>query len=247
MEIDEFLELVRKRRSIRRFKPNPIPDAWVDKILEAGRWAMSGANAQPWEFIVVKDQETKNKMASVWLELRGESDVIETTRVKELRHAQHARPHVLPSFKDAPVLIVVCGDRRTYQATVLATNYIGGEGGPGATYLKSMANATQNMHLAAAALGVGSQWYSVNRLWEQSLRVILDVPPVLEIHTVVVVGYPAYEPPPPYRRELKEIVHFEKYDRSKYRSGDDIIKFIRNLRHHLRKQTEPAYEQPSSF
>jgi len=47
MQIDEFLELVKKRRSIRRFKPDPIPEECVMKILEAGRWAMSGANAQP--------------------------------------------------------------------------------------------------------------------------------------------------------------------------------------------------------
>jgi len=62
---------------------------------------------------------------------------------------------------------------------------------------------------------------------------------VLDIHTVVPIGYPAYEPEPPYRRELSEIVHFEKYDRSKYRSGDDIVKFLYELRGH----TKPAYRQ----
>lgn len=242
MQIDEFLELVKKRRSIRRLKPDPIPDEWVYKIVEAGRWAMSGANGQPWEFIVVKAQETKNEMAKAWLEFRNESDVIEMTRIEELRHPQHSRPHVLPPFKDAPVLIVVCGDRRAFQATVLATNYIGGEGGAGATFLKSMANATQNMHLAAAALGLGSFWLSVTRPWEQSLKTILDVPAVIEIHSVVVAGYPAYQPPPAYRREIGEIVHFEKYDRSKYRSGEDVIKFLRELRRHLKRQTGPAYK-----
>ena len=45
MEIDELLELVRKRRSIRQFKPDPIPDEHVEKIIETARWAMSGANA----------------------------------------------------------------------------------------------------------------------------------------------------------------------------------------------------------
>jgi nitroreductase len=62
MDYQSFLELVKKRRSIRRFKPDPIPDEYVDKIIEAGRWAPSGFNLQPWEFVVVKDKELKDKI-----------------------------------------------------------------------------------------------------------------------------------------------------------------------------------------
>lgn len=239
MQIDEFLGLVRKRRSIRRFKPDPIPDGYVEKILEAGRWAMSGANAQPWEFIVVKNRETINQIANAWFEARYETYTIEQTRIEELRHPQLISPPVLPGFKDAALIIVVIGDRRTLQATVLSHNFIPGEGETGAVYLKNMANATQNLHLAAAALGLGSQWVSVNNMWEQPLKAILNVPATLEIHTIVAVGYPAYEPKPAYRRELKEIVHFEKYDRSRLRSGDDILKFL----YGLNKLTRPAYRQ----
>ncbi len=238
MQIEEFLELVRKRRSVRWFKPVPIPDEYIEKILEAARWAMSGANGQPWEFIVVRDDETKNKMAEAHLEVRKEYYAIEMTRIEELRHPAHSRLMVKkPGFVDAPVLLVVCGDRRTLQASVLGGNFLGGEGGPGGAYLKNMANATNNMHLAAAALGLGSQWVSVNRLWERALKALLDVPEILDIHTIVAVGYPAYEPPPSYRRELKEIVHFERYDRSKFRSGDEVVEFLRDLR----GRTKPAY------
>ena len=56
MDYESFLELVQKRRSIRRFKSDQIPDEYVDKIIEAGRWAPSGFNLQPWEFVVVKEQ-----------------------------------------------------------------------------------------------------------------------------------------------------------------------------------------------
>ena len=100
-----------------------------------------------------------------------------------------------------------------------------------------MANATQILTLAAAALGLGSQWVSVNCTIEPRLKDLLDMPVELAIHTIVPVGYPAYTPAPAYRRELKEILHWEKYDRSKYRSGDDIFNFILNLR----KRTIPAY------
>jgi len=65
MEIDKLLELAKKRRSIRSFKPDPFPDEYVEEIIEVARWAMSGANAQPWEFVVVKNEETINKIAEL--------------------------------------------------------------------------------------------------------------------------------------------------------------------------------------
>jgi len=240
MKIDEFLELVKKRRSIRRFKPGPIPDEYIEKIIEAARWAMSGANAQPWEFIVVKDQETKNKVAEFYTEMRKEQYVIEKTRVEDLRHPQLSTPPFdAPGLKEASIVIIVCGDRRTLQASALAGSFIPPTVGPEYTYVNNMACAVHNLHLAAAALGLGSQWISPNRVWESSLKSLLDIPGILEIHAVVPVGYPAYDPLPPYRRDLKEIVHYEKYDRTKFRSGEDIIKFLNELR----KQTRPAYRQ----
>ncbi len=243
MQIDEYLRLVRNRRSVRKFKPDSVPDEYVDKILEAARWAMSGANGQPWEFIVVRDQETKDKMTEQYIEDRQRTYNIERTRAEEMRQPMFRVPLTgPPSFQHAPVIIVIIGDERTHQATVLAPHFLPpGEGGvPNATYLKSMANATQNIHMAIAALGLGSQWFSVSGLFERALRRILDVPEELSIHTIIPIGYPAYKPPPPYRRELKEIVHYETYDRSKYRTDDDIHDFILDLR----RRTRAAYDLP---
>jgi len=61
----DLFETVEKRRSIRKFRPNPIPDKDLKKILEAGRLAPSGGNRQPWSFIVVRKPETKKKLAAV--------------------------------------------------------------------------------------------------------------------------------------------------------------------------------------
>jgi len=239
MQIDEFLTLVRKRRSIRQFKNTPVPDEYVKKIIEAARWSMSGANGQPWEFIVVRDRDTIKKIVDLYAEYLQQTWQIEETRVSELRHPAHDPDGFLGPAKygAAPVLIIVCGDPRTYQATMLTANFLVGEGGPHATYLKNMGNATQNLHLAAAALGLGSQWLSVSRPWESSLKALLGVPDDLEIHTIVPIGYPAYEPALPYRRELEEILHYEKYDKSKYRSGKDIYNFLLKLR----QRTKRAY------
>ncbi len=240
MNIDEFLELVKKRRSIRRFKPDPVPDEYIQKMIEAARWSMSGANAQPWEFVVVRDRDKKDRITETYLEVRKEQYVIERTHVEELRHPQlAAMPEDIPSLREAPVVIVVCGDRRTLQASSLAGNYIPPTQGPGYTYISNMACAIQNLHLAAAALGLGSQWFSPVRVWEASIKKLLDIPDLLEIHAVVPVGFPSYKPLPPYRRELREIVHFEKYDRTKFRSGEEIIKFLKELR----DRTIPGYCQ----
>ena len=240
MQIDEFIELARKRRSIRRFKPDPIPDEYIEKMLEAARWAQSGGNGQPWEFIAVKDEEAKNKIVELVKESHKATWDIERTRIEELRHPSYykeRRGESTETFQDAPVFIVVCGDPRTVQATVLVTHFLLSEGGPYAHFLKNTANATQILTLAAAALGLGSQWVTIICTIESRLKELLDIPVEFSIPTIIPVGYPAYTPAPSYRRELKEILHWEKYDRSKYRSGDDIYDFIRELR----KRTIPSY------
>lgn len=239
MNIDEFLELVHTRRSVRRFKPDAVPQETLEKILEAGRWAMSGANAQPWEFVVVRDSGVRAKIVDSWLAPNQEAWVIEQTRVPEIRHHQLRAPLTTPHFKDAPVLIVMVGDRRTYQATVLGANFLVTEGSADAIYLKNMANATHNLHLAVAAAGLGSEWISVNRPWGQALKKILDIPEILEVQTLAAIGYPLYQPKASYRRSFADIVHYDKYDRRKYRTGEDIYKYLVALR----QNTEPPYKQ----
>ena len=243
MQTNDFFEVVRNRRSIKRFKPDPVPDEDIKKVIETARWACSGANAQPWEFIIVKNKLVKDKIAEFYVEHQKQTWDIEKTRVKELRHASFLEDPAgrVPSFKDAPVLIILCGDPRTAQASVLITHFLHNEGGPMAHFLKSMANATQILHLAASALGLGSQWVSVNRTTEEHMKVLLDVPEELAIHTIIPVGYPAYEPQPPYRRNLEEIIHFEKYDRLKYRSGDDIFHYL--MENQQRRVKDKAHER----
>ena len=73
--------------------------------------------------------------------------------------------------------------------------------------------------------------------WEKDLKDLLGIPKELRVYNIVPLGYPAYEPPPTYRRELSEIVHYERYDQSKYRSDEDIWNYLVQLR----KKTAPAY------
>jgi 5,6-dimethylbenzimidazole synthase len=65
---DMLLELVKTRMSVRKFRSDPIPEDTINKILEVARWAMSGANSQPWEFIVVTDPDTKKQLRDAYSE-----------------------------------------------------------------------------------------------------------------------------------------------------------------------------------
>ncbi len=239
IEIDELLEFLKRRRSCRRFKPDPIPDEWVNKVIEAARWAPSGANAQPWEFIIVKDQKVKDAMADAYMEIRPDHYYMEQTKSEEYRHnnLKHM-PTGRPSFQDAPAVVVVLGDRRAFQASVIAGTYIGSGGSTDSTYQKGMANAVFSMHLAAAALGIGAQWFSGIDDWAALLRPILGFPPAMHVHVIVPLGYPAEPPKGGYRRKFEDIVHHDHYDMSKYRSEAKMNDFIRELR----GRTKTAYD-----
>jgi len=235
MNIDQFLELARKRRSIRQFKPDPVPEELIWKILEAARWAMSGANGQPWEFIVVRDRKIVKKLYEAGAESEKQTAAIESSRTDEMRQPWYRNlPDSIPPsrFSNAPVIIAVLGDPRTAQATTLNRltdrRWVVDE---------NIANATQIIHLAAAACGLGSQWVTVDRYYEDLIRPALGVPAILRIFSLVPIGSPAMEPKNPYRRDLQEIVHFDTYDMAKYRSHEAVQAFIRDLRRH----SLPAY------
>lgn len=228
MEINDFIKLLKARRSMRRFKTDPVPDEHIMKILEAARWSMSGANGQPWEFIVVKDPATRNKIVESYQEKTEHVYELEMSRIPEMRHLGLARSKQLPGFKDAPVLIVIAGDPRTLQASFMANHFLSGEAW--ATFYINIGNATQNIHLAAAALGLGAQWVSVNIYWEVKLKEILGIPTIYRLYTMVPIGYPSYRPSAAFRRDLDDIVHFDKYDLSKYKTTAQIRNYIRQVR-----------------
>jgi len=63
----DVLEAIRARRSIRRYRQDPVPEEALEKILEAGRWAPSASNAQPWHFVVFSDAEKRRRVARSFL------------------------------------------------------------------------------------------------------------------------------------------------------------------------------------
>jgi 5,6-dimethylbenzimidazole synthase len=242
---DRFLELVKMRTSVRRFKPDPLPEGTVEKILEAGRWAMSGANSQPWEFIIVQDPQVKKQLWRTYLEINATYVFwMEQMRADDVRHPafqltgspdeqwEYYKSKDPDGWSLAPVLIVVLGDGRRQWGTVMAGHTFG----RGMTHLTDgLANCCQIMHLAAAALGLGTQWVTIHT--PEPFKRALGVPDFLTLHTIISVGFPATDRKKVGRRPLAEMVHHESYDPAKYMSDRDILEYLRKLR----RGSKPGY------
>src|SRR2546429_45415 len=142
-DYEVLLDLVKSRASVRKLKPDPIPDDYVTQILEVGRWAMSGADG--------------------------------------------------------------------------------------------LANTSMMMHLAAAALGLGSQHVTIHI--QEPFKRILKVPDLLTFSLIMPIGYPAVPPKEGVRRPLEDMVHAERFDLSKYMSNREVIEYL----YRLREKTVPVY------
>ncbi len=228
MDYENFLKLVKTRRTIRKFKPDPIPDEYVENIIEAARWAPSGANSQPWEFIIIRDKEIKDRMVNILNEHSEYSRKVELTREEDVRFPSISHPVREPGYKNAPVFIILCGDPRTKEAYPLLTVLTRGD----SHFASSLASAFLYMALAATTLGLGSQWVSAtgHPFVECLLKELLGIPQKLRIYDMMAVGYPAYQPRDRLVRERAEMVHDGRYDKAKYRTDEEIRNFIVSLR-----------------
>jgi len=221
---DDFLELVKLRRSYRRFKSDPVPKETVEKVLEAARHSPSAGNSQPWEFVVVQDVATKRSIT--------ESITSGYKKLREADPKMYWPVAVQPHLSTAPVLIIVCGDRRL-QATYPA--HLGGE-----TLLRqSLAISIYTLQLAAASFGLATAWGTMQtESRETQIRQLLGIPDVYTVDHIVPLGYPDEEKEKSdkalvpvrerasFRRELNEIVHYERYDQGKFRSDEKVKEFI---------------------
>lgn len=225
LDYDGLLELVKKRRSIRKFKPDPVPDELINKILEAARWAPSGANSQPWEFVVIKDKALRDKLVPILQEAMRYVQKWEQTREKDMQHPSVNRSIEAAGFKDAPVFILLLGDQRRRAACVLAAQL------EPISYISGLASTFLYMHLAATSLGLGSQWLSASKqpLYQAQIKQELGVTPELDIYDLFITGYPAESPRPRVVRELKEMVHVNHFDKAKYPSDAEIKKYSREV------------------
>lgn len=229
MDYDNLLQLVKKRRMIRRFKTEPIPDEYIEKLIEIARWAPSACNAQATEYIVVKKKETRDKIVELFKQENVTWHHLEWTRPLEDRFPRLLEePKGRFAFANAPVFIIVCGDMRAHdiEPTYVQVAYM-----PYVIY-SDLAIAAVYVHLAAATLGLATHW--VSSVAEPRLGVfvkeLLGVPMNWQLFELIAVGYPAAEPRPRYVRPREELIHYDQLDKARVKTDKQMKEYIAKIR-----------------
>jgi nitroreductase len=187
----DLFTAIKERRSCRNYSPEPVGEEIIEKILEAGMWAPSPMNAQPWQFIVITNKEVKEKIISE--AERCVKWAIETSGWEWLQKYQ------VDFLHSVPVMVLVVGDPKKSGVDSFQ------EEGP-LGYLQACAGAIQNMHLAAYALGLGSLWFTF--FDKQPIRDILGIDAEKTPLALVCLGKPAGEPFKMGRKELEKKVTY---------------------------------------
>ena len=215
MDTESLLEIIRHRRSVRVYKTGKVSDQQLETILEAARWAPSGANTQPWEFIVTRDRKKMKRVreiyANEWRERKREDPV-------------HYKGLKKDYVGDVSVLVLACADARTKQVYLTTRQPADRE----KLFQASVANSVEQMMLAAASMNLGTVWVSVRQEVEPELRELFNVPDELRLLWVVPIGHASSWPKAKPRRPITAFTHYEVYDRKKLHKDSDIHAWPKN-------------------
>ena len=203
-ESGDVFEIMRTTRAMRRLKPDPVPDALIRRILEAGICAPNGGNLQRWRFLVVKDPAIK-KAVQAWYR-RAYDEVIGPryassapppgVSAERYRRQHEAVEYLTDHFHEAPVWIVACLEE---------------DGPPTRWSGASIYPAVQNMLLAARALGLGATLTTRHLLFEKEAEAALGLPPGVRSYAILPIGWPMGRFGPVGRGPLEEVVYQDRW------------------------------------
>ncbi len=191
-----FFDVVLAQRACRQFADRDLDDALVERCLTAATHAPSAENLQPWVFVVVRDADRRASIVELTRRLWRQAG----RPASEGRLTPGLLAEVDAGFETgtagAPVLVVVCGDSSEAHLSTLPS---------------SVFPATQNLLLAAGALGLGSAMTTLATLEGETLADILGLPDHVHPMAVVPLGWPARPLGPPRRRPVAERAHRDRY------------------------------------
>ena len=229
-----LMEVVRNRMTNRAFAPCQIPREHFEMILEAARHAPSGANTQPWHYIVVADPEAKQAIAQCFLD--------------EQQHRVRLRMGFpTPNYsgvKTAPGLIVVAADFRYVGAFPVLND--GSEEdrlyrrNAERILLQSVAASTMSAHLAAAALGYAVWWITAigQEDIQNKIKPLLGVPEELAILDVMCFGPPLKASYKRWKRTLNQIMNWDRFNPENFMTDQQIQEWIKTRRHKVMYRDE---------
>ena len=205
----DLFDAIRERKSIRRFKQTPVPDEDITKILEAGRFAPSAHNTQPWSFVVIRDRCLIKKMGDGVRTMLDKMIPFSESKKQAQRLASYKSIYYT-FFENAPLLIAVLlepheGDTEKLLARMGYTQEEIQRLRP-LQGLQSVSAAIQNMLLAIHALGYGSCWMTGPLVAQETFGTLLSYGKERFIAALLPVGVPDENPPARSRKPLGEIV-----------------------------------------
>lgn len=215
MEFEELAELVKTRRSIRKYKPDDVPDELLLKAIDLATWAPNGGNRQPWQFWVIKSRDVIGQMADA-VDARArlmaswpEADAYRADADRWIR--------VGAFFRQAPACIAVMvggyeslADKlmKARGATDPAASEMLEWRRFGASRIQTIGAAVQNLLLALHQQGLSACWMAGPQQAKGEIEALLGLPAEFEFVALVPVGWPAEEKVPGPRKPMDEVVKF---------------------------------------
>lgn len=232
---DSFMDVVRKRMTVRQFDPGyVVPREHYELILEAARHGPSGADAQPWHYIVITKPEVKKQIADYF---------VEEQRLRAKLKMKFPTPNYR-GLETAPGFIVVASDFRWTRAfpVLLDGSDLDRQYHANAEriLLQSVAASTMSAHLAAAALGYCVWWVTAigQESAQKELKPLLGIPDDLAVIDIFCFGPPAKPPYKRWKKDLGEIMNWDKFDMRNYMSLEQIDVWVKEVRHKVMYRDE---------
>ena len=194
----DLFEAIDTQRGIRRFKPDPVPDELITRLLQAAIKAPSGGVRQGWSFIVIRDRETKRKIGELYR--AGDRFSITPDLTGQVRRVYGAAQYLEDHMEDVPVFILAC-----IQANENSSF-------PGS----SIYPAVQNILLAARGLGLGSCLTTRQMRFEEEIKQLLNIPEDVATAALLPIGFPAegVRYGPTRRKALEEVAFDDSWGKS---------------------------------
>ena len=188
----ELYEAMRTLRAVRRLRPEPVPEDVLRRVLEAATWAPTGANAQPWRIVVVRDAAKKCSLGELYAErwaayAKHHATLVADAppRVREsVARMQRAGDHLAEHFAETPAVLVFCFDPASMAITDAEQDRPSVVGGA------SVYPAVQNLLLACRAEGLGCVLTTLLCQREPEVRALLEIPDGWYTAAAVPIGYP---------------------------------------------------------
>ena len=208
LDAAELEALMRSRRSVRRFKPEPIPPDIVDKLIEMAITAPSASNKQPWRFFIIEDPDIITRLAT---EVRQANQKIKNHIEPEFIGAYEKYGDYFTRFEKAPLLIVPI-----FSELLTLSHLLEGElPEPGRTNVETMefnsglvsvSLAIGNILLYAHALGLGASCMSGPMVALDKIKEILKIPVSWHMAAMIALGYPEETPAPVERKSAGSVI-----------------------------------------